>query len=115
MNKEFIEKLVEWAEGFTIEKMHDPIIVHQQTGQIIDFNSYREWSYYPVLLYRAMEVWNRRHIEAETGNAGWINPENVFAFISDGEIEENISDYEADKYLTAKEKALEAVLMEVLK
>ena len=136
MKKEFIEKLIELAEGFTIEKriqheewyirFGDKVVVDyvfREYDQEFDANEVmyfvKESGFYPTLLYRALETWNERHIEAETGNAIWINPSNIRAIVFNDEIVEVISDYKsehkADKYLTAKEKALEAVLMEVLK
>ena len=115
MNKEFIERLVELAEGFLIfnevyilfktdSKAYFPIVCIEQS--II----------YPTLLSRAAEGWNRKEIENNTGSAFWVSPDNIFTIKHNNKtVTKYIKDYKPTEYLTPQEQALEAVLMEVLK
>ena len=135
MKKEFIEKLIELAEGFTIEKrnQHEEWYVEFGDTVIVDY-VFREYDqefdvdevmyfikgsgFYPTLLYRALEAWNKKHFEVGAGNAGWIYPDNILMLYAGEEnksISRDISDYKPNEYLTSQEQALEAVLMEVLR
>jgi len=66
------------------------------------------WNWQKVFLYIGVII------HAQTGEAMWLQPEAVFAFLGDDEVNIEYSDYQSIKYLTPQEQALEDALKEVL-
>ena len=122
MNEEnFIKRLVELAEGFEYD-IYDPLfcIMYGKKGSRTYKNKVREWEFYPLLLYRAMEG-----LMSESYNEGsrikplriFIEIDNVRIFncVTNGETYFGFKSCLSTEYLTPQEKALEAALKEVLK
>ena len=66
----------------------------------------QKWYMFPLLLYKAVEGFNIEEINNRTGNAIYINPEEIIAYYNDETILINYDEYSTDEFMTAKEKSI---------
>lgn len=111
MNEEdFIKRLVQLAEGFGYTDRN----VYYRDKIYFSFNGLKKTSLYPLLLYRAVEGWNRQIPEPRLVIT--FEPTNIFVSDLDKDWKAFIFvAYQSTKYLTPQEQALEDALKEVLK
>jgi len=116
--EDFIKRLVQLAEGFKLIVTDYHTRVMFAPGIVLIENT-REWQFYPLLLYRAMEG-----LMSESYNEGSrvkplrvfieIDSVRIFNCVTNEETYFGFKSYLSTKYLIPQEKALEVALKEVL-
>ena len=110
--EDFIKRLVQLAEGFKLIVSDYYIRVTFRTGIVLSKNI-RKWIFYPLLLYREMEGWNKKSKDIGLELTKWGN-----VVITNGNCNVmNIyyqNKFQPTNYLTPQEQALEDALKEIL-
>ena len=104
-----VKKLIILAEGFAYNESLEAF--YSQGSTWTHFKYIRQWEFYPILLYRAVEGWNKNN-----------SPYDIFISFDSVEyygkltnrIIKNQFGYTKTDYLTPQEQAIEACLIELL-
>lgn len=102
-----IKKMIMLAEGFAYNRDLEAFYIAGSTWA--HFKYIRQWEFYPILLYRAVDGWNIEH----NTNTLEVDSDCVYCpeLINTGVF---CSEYTKTKYLTSQEQAIEACLIELM-
>ena len=114
MKQETLKKVITLADGFEIKEDVLTVLFHHSNDECHWIGSgIGEWSYYPLLLRRAVNGINEIGEYEISLRVGYILLE-----IDDPKVEDlkdwDYDDYPKTEYLTPQEQAIEACLIELL-